>query len=110
MISAKSCARARGGCWMGGLGSGTYYRWDVKDTTAGVRRLDVRALHRSGRLAPGGERGWHWTDGGMVTVRVGATAVEGRALYVVLLYRHRRGGEAWAEVAELVRLTWTPCL
>ncbi len=94
---------------MGGLGSGTYYRWDVKDTTAGARRLDVRQLHRAGRLLPGGEYGWHWTDGGMVTIRVGATAVEGRALYLVLHYRSRCGGDTWEDVAEPVRLTWTPC-
>lgn len=94
---------------MGGLGSGTYYRWDAKDTTAGVRRLDVRQLQRAGRLAPGGDYGWHWTDGGMVSIRVGATEIEGRALFLVLHYRSRRGAEAWEDVTELVRIDWTAC-
>ena len=94
---------------MGGLGSGTYYRWDTQATTAGVRRLDVRVLHRAERLTPGGDYWWSWSDGGMVTLRVGATALEGRALFLVLHYRHRRGVGAWEDVAELVRLTWTPC-
>ncbi len=94
---------------MGGPGSGHHYRWDAKETTAGVRRLDVRALHRAGRLAPGGDYWWSWSDGGIVTIRVGETAMEGRALYLVLHYRHRRGAGAWEDVAELVRLTWTAC-
>ncbi len=94
---------------MGGLGSGTYYRWDVKDTTAGARRLDVRQLQRRGRLAPGGDFGWHWPDGGMVSIRVGETAVAGRAAFLVLHYRYRRGADAWERVAEVARLTWTPC-
>ncbi len=94
---------------MGGLGSGRRYRWDVKETTEGVRRLDVRALHRAGRLAPGGVCGWSWSDGGRITIRVGETAEAGRALFLVLHYRSRRGQGAWEDVAELMRLTWTPC-
>lgn len=94
---------------MGGFGSGRWYRWDTKDTTAEVRRLDVRALHRGGRLAPGKDSWWHWSDGGIVTIRVGVTALEGRALFLVLHYRSRRGQEAWENVTELVTLDWTVC-
>jgi len=94
---------------MGGLGSGTYDRWDTQETTAGVRRLDVRALHRAGRLAPGGDYWWSWSDGGRVTLRVGETAMEGRAAFLVLHYSYQQGGRAWERVAELVLLTWTPC-
>lgn len=90
-------------------GSGNRYRWDARDTTAGVRRLDVRELQRAGRLAPGGEYGWYWTDGRMITIRVSTLAEEGRALFLVLHYRSRRGGDAWEDVAEVVRLTWTRC-
>ncbi len=94
---------------MGGLGSGRHDRWDARETTAGVRRLDVRALHRAGRLAPGGDFGWYWSDGGMITIRVGTLADAGRALFVVLHYRSRRGQGEWEDIAEIVTLDWTPC-
>src|SRR5687768_4429129 len=94
---------------MGGPGSGNFYRWDAKSTTAGVRRLDVRALHRCGRLAAGGDFGWYWSDGGNVGIRVSNVTDDGRTLFLALRYSCRQGGGAWEEVRELVRLAWTPC-
>jgi hypothetical protein len=94
---------------MGGLGSGRRDRWDAKETTAGVRRLDVRALHRAGRLAPGGDTWWSWSDGGLITIRVSTLDDAGRALFLVLHYRARRGQGEWADVAEVVTLDWAPC-
>ncbi len=94
---------------MGGLGSGRHDRWDARETTAGVRRLDVRALHRAGRLAPGGDCGWSWSDGGLITIRVSTLDDAGRALFLVLHYRARRGQGEWEDVAEVVTLDWTPC-
>lgn len=94
---------------MGGPGSGHRYRWQSRSTTAGVRRLDVRELHRRGRLAPGGDFRWSWSDGGHVGIRVGSVADEGRALYLALRYNVRVGDGAWEEVREVVRLSWTPC-
>ena len=94
---------------MGGYGSGNHYRWAAKGTTAGLRRLDVRALQRCGRLAPGGDFRWWWSDGSTVGIRVGELTTEGRALLLALRYHYQRGAGAWEEVAQVVALAWTPC-
>lgn len=38
---------------MGGPGSGSWYRWDKKDTVENHPRLDVRELHREHGIKPG---------------------------------------------------------
>jgi len=38
---------------MGGLGSGSWYRWDSKYTVEQCHRLDIRYLKRQGWLKPG---------------------------------------------------------
>ncbi len=99
---------------MGGRGSGNHYRFGTKDTTAGYRRIDVRAWQREGRLVPG----WFfwWSGGGSMRVEVHDLAAAipqlpaGRELMLVLEYTHRRG--EWGEpedVRQPVFLDWTPC-
>jgi hypothetical protein len=38
---------------MGGVGSGSWYRFNKKTTTGECQTIDVRHLHRNGLLRPG---------------------------------------------------------
>jgi hypothetical protein len=38
---------------MGGMGSGDWYRFNMKTTTSECHSVDVRYLHREGLLKPG---------------------------------------------------------
>ena len=92
---------------MGGPGSGQWYRWSKKDTTEGLRSLDIRRLHRQGLLQPGTRFTSSWRRGGSDT----GSSVSGLVLpdQVVLLYRRRDHGGEWEEVEEPIRLDWTAC-
>jgi hypothetical protein len=46
---------------MGGVGSGSWYRFDKKTTVDECRSLDVRRLHRQGLLKPGRVFAWSWS-------------------------------------------------
>lgn len=109
MISTKSKRRKT----LGGLGSGNWYRFDKKATTAEANALDVRNLHRQGLLKAGRSFSSRWLRGDRETGSIGGV-VEGTSGglpgRVVLSYRHRNaaGGE-WEDVRETVPLEWTPC-
>jgi hypothetical protein len=92
---------------MGGYGSGQWYRWGTKETTEGLKALDVRYLQRRGFLQAGSSFSLYWTCRGerCGTIR-GVTWPEA----VVLYYRTRcLGEEEWHDVEERVPLEWTPC-
>jgi hypothetical protein len=92
---------------MGGYGSGSWRRWDTKETTEGLYAVDIRYLHRNGLLAP--ERTFHlqWSRNGAATGSISGVAGDSE---IVLLYRSRPNGqEEWDNVRERVALDWTPC-
>ena len=96
---------------MGGVGSGSWYRFDKKTTVGECRSLDVRRLHREELLKPGRLFLWSWSRVGREIASIGAL-VEGHdgPEQVIFLYRHRRGpGDEWEDVQEPVELDWTPC-
>ena len=86
---------------MGGIGSGNWYRWDKRDAVEDYRRLDVRRWARKGMLRPGSWGGWQWARNGDVA-SIQMRAEQDR---VILIYRHRSGGEEWKD-EQYVR---TPC-
>lgn len=91
---------------MGGLGSGSWYRWDAKDTVEQCHRVDIRYLKRQSLLKPG-YLGWlKWSRGDEETGSIRYRIEENR---MVLLYRHRAHGGEWEEVEEPVYFDWTPC-
>ena len=96
---------------VGGVGSGSWYRFTKKTTIEECRSLDVRRLHREGLLEPGYRFSWTWSRGGREVASIGAL-VEGHdgPERVVLLFRHRRGlGADWEDVQQPVKLDWTLC-
>ena len=95
---------------MGGVGSGSWYRFNKKTTTEECRSLDVRRLHREGMLKPDRLFSWSWSRAGQQVASIGAL-VEGDdgPERVVLLFRRRSSpGDEWEDVQEPVELDWTP--
>ncbi len=96
---------------MGGVGSGSWYRFDKKTTTGECHSVDVLYLHRNGLVKPGSWFSLRWSRAGRETGSIqGVVSGEGRSERLTLLYRHRRGlGSEWEDVREPVELTWTAC-
>lgn len=91
---------------MGGLGSGNRWRYGAKSTTDDYHALDVRRWAREGMLRPGYWGGWQWTRNGEV---VSSIRMRAEADRVILMYRHRSGGEEWKDEQYPVRIVRTPC-
>ena len=92
---------------MGGVGSGSWYRFGKRTTTDECRSLDVRRFHREGLLKPGHWFSWCWWRAEEKVASIGIFVHRDR---VIFSYRHRSGpGVEWEEVNEAVPLEWTPC-
>ena len=79
---------------MGGMGSGSYYRWNTTDTTDDYRSIDVRRWKRDGLLETHQSFGWQWSRRGEVVASIRVRTETNR---VILTYRHRSGGEDWKD-------------
>ncbi len=88
---------------MGGFGSGR--KWG-KTCTEDMQGLDVRRLHRAGRLEPGSSCRWQWSSRGEVVASIGVAVEADR---VVLTYRQRDQGGEWKDMRYPVYLDRTPC-
>ncbi len=78
---------------MGGLGSGTWDRYDTKATVEECPSLDVGKLKRQGVLAPGsrGSLSWTYCGGGESSVRYSVNFVDGLEREFRLYYRWNDG-------------------
>ena len=96
---------------MGGVGSGSWYRFNKKATTEECHSLDVRRLYREGLLKPGRVFSWSWSRAECKVASIGCAVLgTSRPERVVLLFRHRSGlSAAWEDVQEPVELAWTAC-
>lgn len=89
------------------MGSGSWYRWNRKDTVESCQNLDINRWHREGLLSPGQSFGWSWKDDqgnekGSISVRVLSDAVE-------LFYIINPKSESPEEIHYQVPLTRTSC-
>jgi hypothetical protein len=90
---------------VGGVGSGSWYRFNKKTTTDECHSLDVRDLYRESLLKPGTCFRSSWSRAGKEIASIRGFVYRD---HVILSYRHRRGAE-WEDVKEPVSLKWTPC-
>ncbi|MBI4496686.1 MAG: hypothetical protein HY689_02160 [Chloroflexi bacterium] len=97
---------------MGGSGSGNWYRWNTKGTVEGHRSIDLRQLHREGRLRPRYLGTLTWSRNGEVVASIGWT-VHGRGdtvtdleLYYTMTSRSTGAAE---DVRYRVPITYTRC-
>jgi hypothetical protein len=91
---------------MGGLGSGSWYRWNSKSTTESQNRIDIRWLKKHGYLRPG--------NFGLVSYYRGneqANSIFFRMEtdHMNLNYRHLPHGGEWKKVDQTVSFDRTPC-
>ena len=90
---------------MGGIGSGSYYRWNRKTTTNNANKIDIRFMRREGLLTPGTSGTLSWNIGGEPAGSIGYQ-VSSAALR--LIYR-RSDGEEWQDFDESIQFDWTSC-
>jgi hypothetical protein len=94
---------------MGGIGSGSWYRFDKKTTTDECQSIDIRYLHRNGLLQPGHSFSLCWSQAGKQIGSIGGVTHDDDR--VTFFYRHRSAGSGgdWEDVRETVALEWTAC-
>lgn len=91
---------------MGGLGSGSWYRWDKQTTCNEVNRVDIRYMKKRGLLNPGTSGSLSWTRG---EAEAGSIRYRVEEYRLILNYRHRPHGGDWENVEEVVWFECTPC-
>lgn len=91
---------------MGGSGSGSYYRWDSKETTESQHRIDIRWLKAQGYLRTGyfGTIFWSFRE-----EKTGSIGYHVESDCIVLKYRRREGGGDWESIEQRINFDWTPC-
>ena len=92
---------------MGGIGSGTWYRWARKTTAKEVNRIDIRYLRQHGLLRSSELiRSLSWSCRDRETGSIGFIVEQERLL---LNYRCRFNSEGWQDIEETVWFDRTPC-
>lgn len=91
---------------MGGMGSGSWYRWNTKTTTEETKRIDIRYMKKQGWLEPGGWRSMSWSRGGEPSGNINYR-VDNEGLS--LSYRFRSHGSDWEDMKERVYFVRTAC-
>jgi len=103
MISAKT---KRGDQYMGGSGSGRWFRHSTKRIVENSNTIDIRRLHRDGLLEPGNSLSMEWSfrgkPDGEITINVEHHRMR-------LVYYTKREDKEWEAVDQPVNITWTPC-
>jgi len=91
---------------MGGIGSGSWFRWNSRKTIESQHGLDIRWLNKQGDLRSGAIGFLSWSTRGKETGSIRYRIEETR---LVLNYQHRfRGGE-WERVEQAIEFDRTPC-
>lgn len=92
---------------MGGIGSGSYYRWGSKVTMEACKRIDIRYMRKHGLLKPITHGSLSWNRGGEPCGNIGFTAFDDR---LQLNYRYRpNDSEEWQPVEQTIYYDRTPC-
>jgi len=91
---------------MGGIGSGSWCRFNTQTTIEEVHSVDIRFLKKQGYLNPGVSGTLSWNCGGEKT---GSIRFKIIGNYLQLNYRQRHYGEEWEDKEELIRFDWTDC-
>jgi hypothetical protein len=88
---------------MGGLGSGSWYRWDTRRMIDTVDCLDVRRLARQGALREGVQASITWRQGQQAECSL-EVACESRG--IVLKYRPWGVSGDWCAVQQEIAVEW----
>jgi hypothetical protein len=91
---------------MGGMNSGSYYRWNAKTTTQSQHKIDIRFLKKQGWLVPNSSGSLSWTRNGEKSGSINYTVKENG---LVISYRSRQQGDEWESIEETIPFSWTFC-
>lgn len=91
---------------MGGVGSGTWYRWNKKTKLEETKRIDIHSLKKLGFLNANCSGSLSWNRRGQPIGHINVRMIEDR---MILSYRYRENGSEWEPVDQTVTLTETPC-
>jgi hypothetical protein len=91
---------------MGGIGSGTWYRWDKQTTLEETRRIEIAYLKKRGFLNHGvaGTLSWHCGDRPTGTINF-----QSYTNRLVLNYRVLAYDNEWEPVSQTIYFDSTPC-
>lgn len=91
---------------MGGVGSGTWYRWDKKTTLEETRRIDIRFMKKRGLLSPGSRGTFQWSREGEHAGDVGFHCHQDS---LQINYRYRGESNDWQSIEQCIHFERTPC-
>ncbi len=90
---------------MGGMGSGRYASYGgFVDTCEDYKQIDIAWLRRETSFAPGDTGRLTWSRNGHETGSISYRVEDGG---LRLIYRTRRAGGSWRDVADFVPFTYT---
>ncbi|WDP88714.1 MAG: hypothetical protein HUN04_02760 [Desulfobacter sp.] len=92
--------------FMGGPGSGRFFRFNTKPTVERQIYIDIRLLKRQNALPPGTAGKLSWSSNGN---KRGAVHFEVQENCLTLKYRYRGRGGAWEGVKQVIFFDQTPC-
>ena len=91
---------------MGGIGSGSWYRYSRKETTESQKRIEIQFLKKQGYLRPGSCGTLSWNRNGEPNGIIGFKTLDSG---IQLNYNIRQPGEDWEEVEEYISFDYTTC-
>jgi len=91
---------------MGGIGSGTWTRWDTRPTVEDMKPLRIGALAKGGWLHSGTSSSYRWSIDGRPNGEIHVTA---GGDHIRLNYRHQSWGGDWVTEAYPVGIAYVPC-
>lgn len=91
---------------MGGMGSGSWCRFDNKKTVEAALRVDIRYMRRQGMLKPGWGGQLSWTKRGKKSGEVNYTC---HSDHLLLNFRFSENGGEWQLVKQTINFEHMPC-
>jgi hypothetical protein len=92
--------------FMGGMGSGSYSRWNSKTTTDQVKKIDIRFMNKNGLLVTNFTGKFSWSISGNPAGNIGYTNYSD---HLILDYRYRENGGEWQPVKQRIDYDRTNC-
>jgi len=91
---------------MGGSGSGSWYRWNTKETTEIRRRIDIHCLKENNYLRDGVSGTYSWSRGSRETGRIGYKIEKDQ---MVLAYCYQHNDQGWESIEQRIIFDYTRC-
>ena len=91
---------------MGGVGSGSWYRWDKKLTLNETNRIDIRFMRKKGMLETGASGTLSWKRRNEPSGNINFTCFKD---FLILSFQRRRNEGKWELVKQQIYFDTTSC-